>query len=333
MPRPAALRRHGDVHQVPDLVVARADEVAEQLVAIGRRQADPRGLGELEHEHRQRPRRREGAALDRDHRGQVAVGEAPDRGRPGHLTRLAWKCLAHAIAPRRALSGRSARGARRPRPGTASARAQTCRAATRCTGSASSGTSTPRLASSSRNRTAPDPAASGNAGSSATRSASSPEAATSGSQSRSPLRASRARRRPRRGGRRARRGGRGSGPARSPSARPSASSVQTPVTGRPGARREPPRGCDADADPDEGARPRARPRSGSTASQPPAAATARSTSASSAVEWRGLPSGAEPEQLLVQHLAAAHRADGGVGGRRVEADDRHLAAAAVSQRC
>ena len=54
--------------------------------------------------------------------------------------------------------------------------------------------------------------------------------------------------------------------------------------------------------------------------RPPSAA--RSTSASSAVECRGLPSAAEPEQLLVQDLAAARRADGGVRGRRVETDDR-----------
>jgi hypothetical protein len=39
----------------------------------------------------------------------------------------------------------------------------------------------------------------------------------------------------------------------------------------------------------------------------------------------------QPEQLLVEHLAAAHGADGGVGGRRVEADDRTLAFDSLSQ--
>lgn len=42
--------------------------------------------------------------------------------------------------------------------------------------------------------------------------------------------------------------------------------------------------------------------------------------------------GRRPEQLLVQRLAAARRADGGVGGRRVEADDRQLASGRLSQR-
>ena len=73
--RRRGLRRDGDVHQVPDLVVAGADHVAEQLLAGAGREADPGGLGELEDEHRQRPGGREGAALDRDHGRQVAVGE------------------------------------------------------------------------------------------------------------------------------------------------------------------------------------------------------------------------------------------------------------------
>jgi hypothetical protein len=40
---------------------------------------------------------------------------------------------------------------------------------------------------------------------------------------------------------------------------------------------------------------------------------------------------AEPEPLFVEDLAAARGADDGVGRRRVEADDRALAFAALSQ--
>ena len=53
------------------------------LVVLERRQADPARLGELEHEHRQRPRRRERAALDRDDLREVGVGEAADLERAG----------------------------------------------------------------------------------------------------------------------------------------------------------------------------------------------------------------------------------------------------------
>ena len=45
----------------------------------------------------------------------------------------------------------------------------------------------------------------------------------------------------------------------------------------------------------------------------------------------GPPVGCQAEGRLVQHLTAAHRADGGVGGRRVEADDRLLLGAQLSQ--
>ncbi len=61
---------------MPDVGVARADQIAGRgRPPFGRRQADARRLRELEHEHRQRPRRVEGAALDREHGGQVAVDE------------------------------------------------------------------------------------------------------------------------------------------------------------------------------------------------------------------------------------------------------------------
>src|ERR1700691_2319406 len=70
----------GYVHHVPDGVVARADQVREQaaLAAVGRAargEANARLLGELEHEHRERPRRREDATLDRDHLWQVGIAE------------------------------------------------------------------------------------------------------------------------------------------------------------------------------------------------------------------------------------------------------------------
>jgi hypothetical protein len=42
--------------------------------------------------------------------------------------------------------------------------------------------------------------------------------------------------------------------------------------------------------------------------------------------------GIKPELSLVQHRVAARRADGGVRGRRVEANDRDLAPSAVSPR-
>jgi hypothetical protein len=41
--------------------------------------------------------------------------------------------------------------------------------------------------------------------------------------------------------------------------------------------------------------------------------------------------GGKSEQLLVQDLAAAQRADGRVGGRRVEADDRGSMGTQLSQ--
>mgnify|MGYP003548448954 CR=1 FL=1 len=55
----AALGRDRDVHQVPDVRISRADQVADQAALAGDREADPRGLRELEHEHRQRPGRLE----------------------------------------------------------------------------------------------------------------------------------------------------------------------------------------------------------------------------------------------------------------------------------
>ena len=86
------------VHEVPDRVVARADQVADHLVALERRQADPDRLGELEHEHRQRPRGRERAALDRDDLREVGVGEAADLERLGEWSLAgSWRRLAQIV--------------------------------------------------------------------------------------------------------------------------------------------------------------------------------------------------------------------------------------------
>ena len=68
------------VHQVPHPVVAGADQVADQPIAARRGQADPGRLAQLQHEHRQRPGSRERATLDRDHAGEVGVGQAADVG-------------------------------------------------------------------------------------------------------------------------------------------------------------------------------------------------------------------------------------------------------------
>ena len=82
-PVPAPVGVDGHVHDVPDRVVARADEVARELPVDERGEADPRRLGQLEHEHRQRPRGRERAALDADDLREIRVGQAADVDRGG----------------------------------------------------------------------------------------------------------------------------------------------------------------------------------------------------------------------------------------------------------
>ena len=89
----APVGRDRDVHQVPDLVVAGADQVAEQLVAGGRGEADAGGLGELEHEHRQRPRRRERAPLDRDHRRAGRCRRAGAPPAPSRPYSVLWEVV------------------------------------------------------------------------------------------------------------------------------------------------------------------------------------------------------------------------------------------------
>ena len=89
-----AVRVDGDVHHVPDRVVARADEVADQLALDLRGEADARRLGQLEHEHRERPRGRERAPLDRDDLREVGVDEAADLDGGGGGSTHGWRGLA-----------------------------------------------------------------------------------------------------------------------------------------------------------------------------------------------------------------------------------------------
>ena len=317
--RATAVGGDRDVHQVPDLVVARADQVAEQLVARPRREADARGLGELEHEHRQRPRRRERAPLDRDHRRQVAVGEPPDRRLAASATRLSGIV---SLTPSLRVGGsqvdRGSSGSRRRRPPPPRERR---RAARRRGGR---GRHRPDLDAATRqahHEIVPPPirppaAASGSSESRSASSSGVPRPAPRAAR----RRRRRARRRPRPGGHRAPPGGRRA--RRRPRRGPRAERIERADAGQrqAGAQRRAPRAV---------AMPTRRPVKEpgpiptairSTASQPPAAAAARSTSASSAVVCRGPAVGREAEQRLVQHLAVAQRADGGVGGRGVEAD-------------
>ena len=85
----AAVGVHGHVHDVPHEVVAAAHEVAGQLPLDLGDQAHAARLGQLEHEHRQRPRGRERAPLDRDDLREVGVREPADLdgggGRGGQL--------------------------------------------------------------------------------------------------------------------------------------------------------------------------------------------------------------------------------------------------------
>ena len=130
----------------------------------------------------------------------------------------------------------------------------------------------------------------------------------------------RARRRPRRGSRRGRPAARPPPPA-SPIPRASASSVQTPRAGRPRLAPSPRAVAIPTRRPvkEPGPSPTA---IRSTAPQPPAAVgrSARPRS-SSPVACSGPPLRGEPQQRLVQDLAVAPGAGGGVDGRGVEADD------------
>ena len=73
----------GDVHDVPRVDVAGVDGVAHERVALERAEADRGRLRELGREHRARPRRRVGAALDPLDRVQVGEVEQADLERDG----------------------------------------------------------------------------------------------------------------------------------------------------------------------------------------------------------------------------------------------------------
>ena len=145
----------GHVHQVPDRVVARADQVADDPALAQRGQADARRLRQLEHEHRQRPRRRERAPLDRDHLRQVRVGQAPDL-ECGRCRSWLSVGLASGL-----LGGSRGGRPRAARPPTAGASRQTYSARTTWAGESSGATRMPAASRTSRNRTEPSPAASG----------------------------------------------------------------------------------------------------------------------------------------------------------------------------
>jgi hypothetical protein len=88
--------------------------------------------------------------------------------------------------------------------------------------------------------------------------------------------------------------------------------------------------CQPDPDADKGPRPAA---DGDSAHLPPATACLRGALYLSEQSSRvpGSPIGSQAKRRLVQHLLAANRADRGVGGRRVETDDRLLLGAQLSQ--
>ncbi len=81
----------GNVHEMPRIDVARADQIAEQAWArtpepaavdvvplLDGRQAHAGRSREFEHEHRQRPRGGKGSSLDRDYLRQIGVGQRPN---------------------------------------------------------------------------------------------------------------------------------------------------------------------------------------------------------------------------------------------------------------
>ena len=180
-----------------------------------------------------------------------------------------------------------------------------CRAATRCTGSASSGISTPRLVNCCRNRTAPDPAAQRRLAA-----AGDPLGELLRRAEPAAPRAARRRRverreRPRRGARRAPRGGAGRRPT-SPSPRPSASRVPTPLSGRPRLSAS----ARAVAMPDPQAGERAGPDADrDPLDRAPAAGRLRRPLDLRQQRRRVLRPAllGEPEQRLVEHLAVARR--------------------------
>src|SRR5205823_364582 len=146
----AVLGSDSEIHHMPRVDVPGDDQEAEELAAVRleRAEGDRRRLRELPREHRARPGRRVGRALDRLDRGEIAQLEPPevDLVRGGAHVRVL-----------------SASGIRRYRGSSASAgpnsRASAAwkRARGRCRSSSSAGISAPAASSTDRYRTAPLP--------------------------------------------------------------------------------------------------------------------------------------------------------------------------------
>ena len=317
-PRRRALGRDGDVHQVPDLVVA----ASRPRSRAARRRRSPRGRCPTAWRARARTSPattgsgRSGARSRSPPAGRCRRAGAPGLAGPRSVCSLERISLTPTLRVWRSEVDR----VERPRsPSPAAARAQTWRAATRWTGSASSGMSD--AAWPARDEIVPPPnrPPTGGADSCHQPLAELLGRSTPGSQTARRPRAGRGRRRPRRGSRRGRRAARRS-PAASPIRGASASRVQTP-------RARPPEAPRALAVAIPTRRPVNEPGPSptairSTASQPPPplGRSARPRRAG-AVACRGPAVRGEPELRLVEDLAVAPGAGGGVGGRGVEADD------------
>src|SRR5205085_3162845 len=82
-PAALVLRVDGDVHHVPGVDIAGVDDVADELVALERAEADRRALRGLGGEHRAGPGRLVRALLDLLDLGEVTERETPDLDRDG----------------------------------------------------------------------------------------------------------------------------------------------------------------------------------------------------------------------------------------------------------
>ena len=208
----------------------------------------PDGLRQLEHEHRQRPRRRERAALDRDDLRQVGVGEAADleRGRCSSGHAGAARRRARAGSRVRARRGRPARPSR-GQPAESPARS------TRWSAEPSAGTATPGRLELLPEAYRPVPDRQRRPGHRADeRSASASGAQRRPGASEPPLAVARPRRTPRRGGRRARRA-RGRRRPRPAPAAPARAASRRATSSAPRAVRQ--RARRGDPDPQPGERP------------------------------------------------------------------------------
>src|SRR5919204_6984663 len=149
----------GHVHDVPDGVVAGADEVPAQAAVAARGEADAARLRQLEHEHRERPRRGERPALHGDDLREVGVRQAADvEGDRAHgVGPVGGRLVRSTASGARTYSGTRAS---RATAGLRRASRQIASALTRCSGESSAGTVTAAGSSCSLNFIAPSPTAS-----------------------------------------------------------------------------------------------------------------------------------------------------------------------------